>query len=425
MIATIVLTASLSASGSWKAEQINVEWDENSIGMSIERITCSSDGSIYATGGNVISQIKPDAEGNWILKSIAGGKPGFKDDIGIAAQFKNPLGIACDSKDKLYVFDVGNQAIRKLISTYDVWNVSTFWKASNTTESFRYTGMMTSDSNDNLYIVGESQVDDKRSLIFKKIDSSGNVTKTSYTDVQFNPLTGIACDDSGNLYVTGIKKDPIWGLLDNQTMVYKINTSSDPAELTLIDDTNFNLSGIAYDKRTGDLYVTDVVNKLISQLAYDKKTDSWAVSTVEDLTNLPPFNYPHEAAVNSKGELFVVDSGRLTTKFTFVKDETAPSEEELAEENRLAEEAEQEKKAAAAEEAKQKADKEEAKLKAAKYRAEERAKRNAAKAKFKAREEAKREAVNGGAWHVVSEFIWHPVKSIQSIWSALSFWWCS
>ena len=58
-----------------------------------------------------IRQISPTG----IVSTIAGGSTeGFKDGVGLNAEFSNPLGITVDHLGNIYVVDAGNFRIRKL-----------------------------------------------------------------------------------------------------------------------------------------------------------------------------------------------------------------------------------------------------------------------------------------------------------------------
>jgi uncharacterized protein (TIGR03437 family) len=80
-----------------------------------EGITLDRVGNIYVSDANDhrIRKITPDG----VIQTIAGnGRPGFGGDGGpaTASQLNQPYGLAIDSRDNLYVADLGNGRVRKL-----------------------------------------------------------------------------------------------------------------------------------------------------------------------------------------------------------------------------------------------------------------------------------------------------------------------
>ncbi|AZR28091.1 hypothetical protein NX80_018310 [Xanthomonas vasicola pv. arecae] len=70
-------------------------------------------GTLYIADGGDDNRIHGlGADGH--VHTLAGGREGFADGIGVAAAFNTPSGIMLDTAGNLYIADTGNHAIRKL-----------------------------------------------------------------------------------------------------------------------------------------------------------------------------------------------------------------------------------------------------------------------------------------------------------------------
>ena len=170
---------------------------------------------VVERAGNRVRKISPGG----IVTTLAGtGEAGFSGDGGQAqkAQINDPTDIAVDSKDNIYIADLGNNRIRKISST---GVISTF--AGTGFAGYSDDGAMATecrmyrpygvfiDGHDNVYY------SDNENALIRKIDTKGIVTTLSGTPGKggysgdggpalkgkiFNP-GGIALDNSGNLFI--------------------------------------------------------------------------------------------------------------------------------------------------------------------------------------------------------------------------------
>ena len=77
----------------------------------LNSIVADKQGNLYAADNTLIRRITPDGT----VTTIAGSGTGYTDGAGTAARFRDIRSITIDSKGVLYVADLSNQAIRKIV----------------------------------------------------------------------------------------------------------------------------------------------------------------------------------------------------------------------------------------------------------------------------------------------------------------------
>ncbi|MBU49534.1 MAG: hypothetical protein CL920_12635 [Deltaproteobacteria bacterium] len=164
---------------------------------------------------------------------VAGGQNGAR----LQAQFDNPVGIAADSKGNIYVSEYGGHRIRKIdtagnVTTYAGTGVSGFKDGSAAQAQFSYPYGLAFDRSDNLYVV------DRGNRRIRKITPAGVVSTLAGDGQEGNQ------DGAGN-----------------------------QASFSM------ELSYVAVDKNTGDVYVADSANHSIRKI-----TSSGVVSTHVNMT---------------------------------------------------------------------------------------------------------------------------------------------
>lgn len=171
-------------------------------------------GNIYVADedNNVIRMITP---GGAVSTFAGSGSQGINTGAVAAASatFKYPCGVAVDGSGNVYVADTYNNMIRKIsggmVSIF-AGNVSGTAGAADgqgTAASFNQPFSVVADAAGNVYVT------DRTSAKIRKITSSGLVSTlagsgtagyldaTTGTTAQFNAPTGLAIDNTGNLYV--------------------------------------------------------------------------------------------------------------------------------------------------------------------------------------------------------------------------------
>ena len=242
-------------------------------------IAVDSSGNIYvaepgeAANAHTIRKITPAG----VVTTLAGtyGATGSSDGIGAAARFNNPQGLGIDNGGNiLYVADRSNHTIRKIIIA--TAEVSTFAGTAGVSGSTDGTGAA----------------------------------------ARFNAPSGVAVDSSGNLYVTDSTNQTLRKITPAAEVTTLAGLAGSPgsADGTGAAARFADPSDVAVDS-AGDLYVTDFGNATI------RKVTALGVVTTLSGTDFTyayadgiPFSGPTGIAVDSGGNLYVVDYYRSTIR---------------------------------------------------------------------------------------------------------------
>lgn len=177
-------------------------------------VAVDSTGNVYiADLSNCIRKVTPAG----VVTTLAGlcvpaseGYGSYADGTGTAARFAQPYGVAVDSSGNIYVADEANNRIRKItpagvVSTLAGNGTAGYADGTGTAAEFNYPSSVAVDSSDNVYVA------DTNNNRIRKITSTGAVTTLAgsargYADgtgtaAEFNYPTGVAVDNSGNIYV--------------------------------------------------------------------------------------------------------------------------------------------------------------------------------------------------------------------------------
>lgn len=246
------------------------------------RFAIATNGTVYVTDiSNCTIRRMVRTGSDWMVTTIAGaaGVKGSTDGPGSAARFFLPNGIALDASGCLYVADSLNRTIRKMIPQGDSWTVST--------------------------IAGTSEY--------------GPFTDGVGRQARFGNPDGVVVGSAGELYVTDSGSSSLrkltlvgknWVVSTIIGMGWKYGTD---------DGTNENArlwapDGIAIDGR-GTLYVTDRGAHTVRKVT--PIGTNWVVSTIAGLPGTngtadgfgrdARFNRPGGVAVDKLGNLFIAD----------------------------------------------------------------------------------------------------------------------
>jgi len=301
------------------------------------------------TAGTAIKPLSPTNTGGSVpantyglVSTFAGnGKNGAANGQGPGESFNLPIGVTIDKAGNLYVTDGDNASILKIDRAGTVTKMSLSFAAQPA--GFNPYGIV-ADNSGNLY------APDPFANLVWKIDPAGNVTifadrnSTSGdgTAVIFNSPTGIAIDNSGNLYVANTGNGSILKInsggtvttvatgfnhpsglvVDAQGNIYEVDEDGNKINVissanvvsTLVSGTaaGFDWPQFITMDQAGNLYVTDSGHNLIKKI-----TPTGIVTTIAGnlegganggVGTAAGFNNPRGIVMDAAGDLFVVDS---------------------------------------------------------------------------------------------------------------------
>ena len=284
-------------------------------------VGADSAGNVYVadTGNEIIREITPGG----VVSTLAGsGSSGSVNATGTAASFFTPAGVAADSAGNVYVADTDNHMIRKITSGGVVSTLAGSGSAGSangtgTAASFGLPEGVAVDFSGNVYVA------DANNQLIRKITSGGLVSTLAGsgstgsangtgTAASFYQPFGVAVDLSGNVYVA----DSINNLIRKITPGGVVSTLAGSGAQGSADGTGTAASfyspwGVAVDP-CGNVYVADSGYALIR-----KVTPAGVVSTLAGSGSWgfangtgtgASFSHPSGVAVNSSGNVFVVDT---------------------------------------------------------------------------------------------------------------------
>jgi streptogramin lyase len=294
-------------------------------------ITIDSSDNLYIsdTANNRIRKITSTG----VVTTLAGGSSGttgtFADATGTNAGFNSPDGIALDSNGKIYVVEMNNNRIRKLVTvavnTADPNTVTTLAGSGTLTKSdglgtnagLRQPMGVTVDTNNNVYVA------EYGSNTVRKITSAGVVTTfagsgaQSYADgigtnASFNSLYGICVDYYGNLYIGDRDNHAIRKITPDGTVSTLAGSGITGSSNGIGTNASFNLPyGVCIDSNN-NIYVADQGNNLIRKIDNTGTVTTLAgsgIATFLDATGTNAgFKNPQGVAVDSLGNVYVGDT---------------------------------------------------------------------------------------------------------------------
>ncbi|HEX8610099.1 MAG TPA: NHL repeat-containing protein [Telluria sp.] len=212
-----------------------------------------------AGDNNRIRKITPEG----LVSTLAGGKEGFADGSGAAAQFHTPSGMAIDGAGNLYVADTGNNAIRKVTPQGVVSTIAGGGVAG--------------------YLDGAVGV------------------------AMFNGPVGVAVDKAGVVYVADTYNDRIRAIAPDGTVRTIAGGAPGYVDGPLAAAQFDTPTSVVADAK-GNLYVADTSNGAVRKLAPDGQVSTVAIAP--DDAEKPLLRRPVALALTHDGFLYVGDIWR-------------------------------------------------------------------------------------------------------------------
>lgn len=284
---------------------------------------------------NNIREITP-VGANGVVTTLAGIGPGAADGPGPVARFWSTTGIAVDASNNVFVADAYNSAVREIATNGVVSTIAGLAgnpgssDGTNSQARFYYPQDVAVDNHDNVYVA-----DIFNNTIRKMMPIGTNWVVTTLagnagappaevdgigTNALFYNPTGIAVDPNTNVYVTDSSGETIRkiSLVGTNWVVTTIAGSAQTSGNTNGIGTNalfFEPHGIAVDTAS-NVYVADTVNDTIRKLSLIGA--NWVVTTIagqpgisggsDGLGTNALFYFPEGIAVDKIGNLYVADS---------------------------------------------------------------------------------------------------------------------
>ncbi|WP_445752727.1 NHL domain-containing protein [Polaribacter sp.] len=251
------------------------------------------------------------------VSTFAGLGSGYADGTGTAARFKNPFGVAVDVSGTVYVADEGNHKIRKITPSGDVTTFagSTIGYADGigTAAKFIYPTGVAVDASGNVYVA--EQANHK----IRKITPTGEVSTFAgsiggYADgtgtaARFNNPYGVAVDTSGNVYVADESNHKIRKITPDGVVTTFAGSTAGYADGTGTAAQFYFPTGLAVDD-SGNVYVADYNNNRIRKITSTGVVTTLAGGTqgsADGTGTAAQFNHPKGIALDASGNVYVAD----------------------------------------------------------------------------------------------------------------------
>ena len=181
-------------------------------------VAVDSLGNVYVADffNHRIRKISPPG----VVSTLAGNEfAGYADGTGAAAQFNFPIGVAVDSSGNVYVADRDNNRIRKItptgvVSTLAGTGAYGFANGPGLSAQFRYPSGVAVDSSGNVYVADIDNNQIRRIMptgVVSTLAGSGTAGFSNGTETaaQFDQPFGVAIDSLGNVYVADFANNRI------------------------------------------------------------------------------------------------------------------------------------------------------------------------------------------------------------------------
>jgi sugar lactone lactonase YvrE len=293
--------------------------------------TDNTPGIYYFDGTTWLNLVSGSAPGptptTGVVSTLAGSTRGFADGTGTAAQFWVPSAVAYDGSGNLYVADRENQRIRRVVvATGAVTTLAGSGLAGKAdgpgpAAQFNAPSGVAYDGSGNLYVADLYNDRIRRIVVATGAVSTLAGSLAGFADgtgpaAQFNAPFGVACDGSGNLYVADRYNNRIRRVVVATGAVSTLagNGTAGFADGRTLAQFNQPI-GVAYDG-SGNVYVADQGNQRIRRIvAATGSVTTMAGSatstqgSADGTGAAAQFSNPVGVACDGSGNVYVADQG--------------------------------------------------------------------------------------------------------------------
>jgi hypothetical protein len=283
------------------------------------KIAVDGAGNVYVTDqyNHTMRMVNPSR----VVTTLAGsaGAAGTTNGTNSNARFNNPVGVAVNSSTNLFVTEMNNSVLRKMVSE------GTNWIVSNFASGFNFPDGVAVDSSGvffladrNNHVIRKVATNGTVSTIAGTVGSAGSADGTNGT-ARFSYPYGVVVDAVGTVFVSDGQNHTIRKVTPSGTNWIVTTIAGVAGSTGSSDGTNttsrFNTpNGIAVDG-SGALFVADTSNHIIRKLTPEGA--NWIVTTIggspgvagtaDGTNNVARFNGPAGVAVDASGVLYVSD----------------------------------------------------------------------------------------------------------------------
>ncbi len=239
---------------------------------------------------------------------------GAQGDGGSAlqAQFFQPVAVAVDGSGNVFIADQGNNRVRKvtrggIITTFAGTGAQGYSGDGGPATLAQFNGgiqAVTTDSAGRVYIgecygTGNNTPPNNRVRV---VDLNGNIRSLASG---FGCIIGLTLDNAGNVYASGAQ-------VAGSPGIFKITPSGTVTRVAAISGV-----GIAYDSRSGILYVAETDKHQIRAIAASGTVTTVAGTGTAGFggdggpASLASLRYPSGIALDGAGNLYVADAGNF------------------------------------------------------------------------------------------------------------------
>lgn len=285
---------------------------------------------------NAIRKIS-NINGTYLVSTVAGGLgAGYRDGLGIEAQFANPSSLVLDADDNIYVADRTNNRIRRIdaengsVTTIAGTGLSGFLDSNRENASFNLPEYLLLDdsklliadtANDRIRVIDISDIsaigsdtnsnsDLTVATIAGLASTAGNRDGASSVSLYSSPY-GMVTDASGNIYVADRANNLIRKIdANNVSSVFAGTTQAGALDGFRLNASFSSPSDLAFDS-AGNLYVADYGNHLIRKIAQDGTVTTLAgdgtAGFADGLGTAAKFRNPIGLAIDASDNIYVSD----------------------------------------------------------------------------------------------------------------------